>query len=303
MKKRSLKYLENLPSVKDKKIIVTGANTGIGYAACDLLLGKGAHIVLACRNKERGEAALAKLQAAHPKSKVELMHFDQSSLSLIEEAVKEIKEKHNDFYALILNAGIMCPGEDKWYCPGVPLTSGTNFIAPLYILTLLKDFLNNVKDDKRIIIHGSAASWFEKYKSKEKDILSNNTTQLHQYNLSKLGTTQVFMHFQKENTNPKVKFLLAEPGAVSSDIFRTVKAWYKKVVLVTIKALHFTVPEGALPLVTLATKDVNDGDYYKPRDFFYLRGLPIKKKLKERRRNPKMIEDGYEVIEMIKAIK
>ena len=56
--------IEQMPDQRGKIVIVTGANSGIGYEAARALALRGAAVVMACRSLERGESAAAKIPAA-----------------------------------------------------------------------------------------------------------------------------------------------------------------------------------------------------------------------------------------------
>ena len=66
--------------------VVTGSNTGIGYHTAAMLAHRGAHVVLAVRNLEKGNLALARIVAAHPKADVTLQELDLSSLDSVRAA-------------------------------------------------------------------------------------------------------------------------------------------------------------------------------------------------------------------------
>ncbi len=69
----------NMPDLTGKIIIVTGANSGIGFEACKAFAGKGAQVILACRNMQKAEVALAELQDDAPNGHSEIMQFDLAS--------------------------------------------------------------------------------------------------------------------------------------------------------------------------------------------------------------------------------
>lgn len=74
--------LDSIGDQTGKRVLVTGANSGIGFEAAQALAGKGAEVILACRNQSKGEAALAAIRQTYPSSQVSLMSLDLSSLGL-----------------------------------------------------------------------------------------------------------------------------------------------------------------------------------------------------------------------------
>lgn len=106
--------LENLPDQKGKTVLVTGANAGIGFETAQALAAKGARVILACRNSERGEAALAKIRKAHPQAQVELQLMDLTRLASVREAAEQIKQSLPQLDLLMFdNAGVMIPPASK----------------------------------------------------------------------------------------------------------------------------------------------------------------------------------------------
>src|ERR1700736_5036883 len=73
----------DIPSLAGKRVIITGANSGIGYHVALKLARKGAQVVLACRDQQRGEDALARLRADSPGTQTELAILDLASLSSV----------------------------------------------------------------------------------------------------------------------------------------------------------------------------------------------------------------------------
>ena len=82
MKKKEISFVETtLKDIKDKIVIVTGANSGVGFAICNTLLDKKAHIVMACRNPQKADFARLKLLENHPDAKIDVLLYSQSSIS------------------------------------------------------------------------------------------------------------------------------------------------------------------------------------------------------------------------------
>lgn len=86
-------------------VVVTGANTGIGYETARTLAAAGARVVLACRSAERGEAAAARIRATHPSAEVRFAPLDLGSFESIQSFVDGFDEPSLD--VLIANAGVL----------------------------------------------------------------------------------------------------------------------------------------------------------------------------------------------------
>ena len=94
--------------MKVKKVLVTGANKGIGFGIAKHLGLSGWQVIIGARDKERAEKAIRELQALD----IEVsggVHIELTDLTGIEKAVEELEEKHPDLSLLVNNAGI--PGD------------------------------------------------------------------------------------------------------------------------------------------------------------------------------------------------
>lgn len=98
-------------SMQGKTVIVTGANAGIGRVTARELACKGAHVVMVCRSRERGEAALAEIRAAAAASDsggaAELLLVDMASQDSIRAGAAAFLEKHDRLDVLVNNAGLL----------------------------------------------------------------------------------------------------------------------------------------------------------------------------------------------------
>src|SRR5437867_11996475 len=93
-------------TMKDKVVLVTGANSGIGKAASLALANMGASVVMVARNKERGEAAKAEIIRESGNSAVDLLLADLSSLESVRQLANEFQKKYPKLHVLINNAGL-----------------------------------------------------------------------------------------------------------------------------------------------------------------------------------------------------
>ena len=105
---------DQIPDLTGKVAIVTGANSGLGYATTVALAAHGAHVFLACRSKQRAEDAIerAKVEIKEtypnaPASQLEFLELDLNDMNKTHQAAKEFLEKGLPLHILINNAGIM----------------------------------------------------------------------------------------------------------------------------------------------------------------------------------------------------
>lgn len=84
----------DVPDQSGRIAVVTGSNTGLGYHTAEVLAQRGAHVVLAVRNLEKGNLALARIIAAHPKADVTLQELDLSSMDSVRAAADKLRSAY-----------------------------------------------------------------------------------------------------------------------------------------------------------------------------------------------------------------
>lgn len=103
--------VKQMPSLSGKVVVVTDANSGVGYVVALEIARMGAHVVLACRNEERGQAAAAKIQqeigSSSTGGKAEFMQLDVGSLVSVKTFSEPFQSSHDRLDVLVNNAGIM----------------------------------------------------------------------------------------------------------------------------------------------------------------------------------------------------
>src|SRR5438477_8682367 len=91
-----------------KTVLITGANRGIGRATAVALAGEGAHVVLLCRDEDKGRAVVDAInESTGSGGSAELLVADLASMAQVRAAARELKEKHERLDVLITNAGTM----------------------------------------------------------------------------------------------------------------------------------------------------------------------------------------------------
>ena len=132
---------DRIGELKGKRIIVTGASHGIGFEAARVLVSKGAEIVLAVRNLEKGEKAAATITAVNGHNPVSVMHLDLADLGSVRKFAEDYSARYDRLDVLINNAGVMIPPYSRTK-DGFELQFGTNhlghFALTSHLLPLLQ---------------------------------------------------------------------------------------------------------------------------------------------------------------------
>ncbi|XP_042495223.1 dehydrogenase/reductase SDR family member 12 [Macadamia integrifolia] len=93
--------------LEGKNCVVTGANSGIGFATAEGLASRGATIYMVCRSKERGEDALSKIQSKTGNPNVHLEICDLSSVSEVKSLASRFSAQGQPIHVLVNNAGLL----------------------------------------------------------------------------------------------------------------------------------------------------------------------------------------------------
>ncbi|MFZ5856838.1 MAG: SDR family oxidoreductase [Chloroflexota bacterium] len=141
-------------NLSNKTIIVTGANSGIGKAASVQLAKLGAHVVMMCRNKERGEQALQDVRSASNSDKVELILVDMSSQESVRKAAADFLSKHARLDVIIHNAANFDHQQKKPVitADGIENVFATNHVNIFLMTELLLDTLKKSAPSRVITV-------------------------------------------------------------------------------------------------------------------------------------------------------
>jgi NAD(P)-dependent dehydrogenase (short-subunit alcohol dehydrogenase family) len=126
----------HIPQQYGRLVLVTGANSGIGFETARLLAQRGAHVVLACRNVGRGREALRRIRGHAPDAGLELLELDLSDLTAVRRAADEMRRRHDHLDVLINNAGVMATPLRRT-ADGFELQFGTNHLGHFALTGLL----------------------------------------------------------------------------------------------------------------------------------------------------------------------
>jgi NAD(P)-dependent dehydrogenase (short-subunit alcohol dehydrogenase family) len=257
------------PPLTGRTAIVTGANTGLGFATAQALASRDAMVIIASRDEKKGLAAKRRIISQDRNAQCEAMKLDLASLASIEDFAGHFKSRHRKLDLLINNAGVMVPPFGTT-SDGFELQFGVNHLGHFALTGRLMDDLGK-SPDARIVTVSSMAHRWGNINFDDLDWSKRRYRAMAAYSASKLANllfTYEIDRRLKAGSSP-VRSVAAHPGWTGTDLQRH-SAVFRFFGLVAQK-----IEMGVLPQLYAATADnVEGGQYYGPKSFGELSGAP-----------------------------
>ncbi|CAM4345037.1 SDR family NAD(P)-dependent oxidoreductase [Weissella hellenica] len=205
----------------NKIVLVTGANSGIGYQTALALARQGYHVIIHGRNEQKVQIALAKIKEQSGNEELDTVVADLSLMSEVKRLANEIKGKYDHLDALINNAGSQMGKDQLVTSEGNEKTMAINVFAPLLLSESLLSLLEKSSDGRIVTV--SSASYNQGTSDKYLDDieLENNYEFSRAYGLSKLYVLWIMWHLndklQKKGIN-NVTVNCMEPGSALTNL-------------------------------------------------------------------------------------
>ncbi len=275
---KQLWTLANMPDLKGKIMIVTGANSGLGLEATKALAAKGAHVVMACRNLARAEQAKTKIISTYPQAELKPMALDLMDLASIKTFATQFQSTYKRLDVLLNNAGIMMVpyGLTK---NGFESQLGTNHLGHFVLTGLLLPVLFDTPQ-ARVVNVASMAHRFGKMDFNNLQFAGGKGySSMRAYGRSKLAnllfTYELQRYFETQGKNCLA--VAAHPGVANTHLARSLEhKWWYKVFRPLADQIMQDAATGALPEIRAAVDpEVKGGQYYGPKGFREMAGLPV----------------------------
>ena len=288
-----------VPPQQGRRIVITGANSGVGFQAARILGSRGAELVLACRNVDKGEAA-AREVPGHDQGRVVVRQLDVSDLGSVRAFAEALQDEYDGIDVLVNNAGVL--GAPHTLTPeGVEMHFATNHLGHFALANLL---LPRIRD--RVVVTSSREH--RRATGIDLDDLGWEKRPYRAYSAyaqSKLADLLFMAELQRrlDAAGSSVRAVGAHPGASSTNITggtgNPVITWigFHGQRLVSMPAWR-----GALSTVYAATMDIPGDTYIGPHGRLELHGWPAAARRSKVAEDTELARRLWEVSEKLSGV-
>jgi NAD(P)-dependent dehydrogenase (short-subunit alcohol dehydrogenase family) len=265
----------DIPDQSGRIAIITGSNTGIGFSCAAAMAAKGAQVVLAVRDLDKGDAAARRITAECPHANVTLTQLDLTSLESIRVATKAMRATYPRIDLLVNNAGVMYTDKATTQ-DGFELQFGTNHLGHFALTAQLLDNMLRTDGSRVVTVSSMGHRMFADihFEDLQFERRYNRAAAYGQSKLANLLFTYELARRLAVRGSPTIA-VAAHPGASDTELARNVPAAFRPIAGVWNRVAAQSAEMGALPTLRAATDlDVQNAQYYGPGGISKMRGYP-----------------------------
>ncbi|MDQ4010173.1 MAG: oxidoreductase [Actinomycetota bacterium] len=269
----------DIPDQTGHTVLVTGANCGLGLQTAIALAEHGATVLLACRDAQRGRAALDRVRSCSGGADATLIPLDLADLSSVHKAADEARSITGDRLDLLVNnAGVMA-APPRRTVDGFELQIGTNHLGHAALTWLLGPALG---PGARVVTVSSLAHRGNGLDLDDLSFTRRRYNAAAAYSASKLANLLFTFELDRwaRRTGRDLLAVAAHPGITATELAPNTARMYSAGPLTHVvrwgyKLVAQGVAAGALPqLYAAAAPDVRGGEYFGPTSLGETRGAP-----------------------------
>ena len=263
----------DVPDQSGRVAIVTGANSGLGYDTAAVLAEKGAQVVLAVRNLDKGNEAADRIKKSSPNAVVSTQELDLTSLDNVRKAADELRAAHPRIDLLINNAGVMYVPTRETTNDGFEMQFGTNHLGHFALTGQLLDNMLPVEGSRVVTISSVGHRILARIHFDDPQ-LDRKYNRVEAYGQSKLANL-LFTYELQRRLNAKgtpTIALAAHPGFSDTELMRYLPDFIPDFLW---RMATQPAEKGALPTLRAATDPgAQGGQYYGPDGIGEVKGNP-----------------------------
>jgi NAD(P)-dependent dehydrogenase (short-subunit alcohol dehydrogenase family) len=273
-----------VPDLSGKLVIITGANSGLGFGLARRLSAAGADVVMAIRNRAKGEKAIEEIRSTVPDAKLSIKPLDLSSLASVAALGEQLNAEGRPINILINNAGVMTPPERDTTAEGFELQFGSNHLGHFALTGHLLPLLR-AADGARVVSLSSLAARQSGKIHFDDPQFEKSYAPMPAYGQSKLAVLMFARELDKRSRAAGWGIMsnAAHPGLTKTNLQiagpshgRENPALMERLYKMSWRFTPFLwqeVDEGILPaLYAAAAPQAEGGAFYGPRGFYELAG-------------------------------
>ncbi|MFO7794222.1 MAG: oxidoreductase [Candidatus Nanohaloarchaea archaeon] len=293
--------------LENEIVVITGANSGLGFSATKKFAENGANVVMACRSLHKAEKAKEEIEKELDEPDLEVMELDLSDLESVKSFSEEFKQKHDSLYILCNNAGLMALPRRETE-DGFEMQLGVNHLGHFALTAHLIDLI--VESSGRIVNQSSMAH--EDGEIDFDDLMGEkNYSKWGAYGQSKLANLLFTYELNRrlEDKDIDVESVACHPGISDTNLFKIgPKMEHSKIKLylgqMISKIFGQSPSKGCLPMLYAATSEqIQGGEYIGPDGFKHARGYPEKQGSSEASQNEDDAKKLWERSEELTGLK
>ena len=275
--------------LENELVVITGANSGLGFSATKILAEHGAKVVMACRSLDKAEQAKEEIEKEVDEPDLEVMELDLSDLESVKSFSEEFKQKYDSLDILCNNAGLMALPRRETE-DGFEMQLGVNHLGHFALTAHLIDLI--VEAGGRVVNQSSMAH--EDGEIDFDDLMGEkNYSKWGAYAQSKLANLLFTYELNRrlEDKDIDVESVACHPGISDTNLFKIgPKMEHSKIKLylgqMISKIFGQSPSKGCLPMLYAATSEqIQGGEYIGPDGFKHARGYPEKQESSEASHN------------------
>jgi NAD(P)-dependent dehydrogenase (short-subunit alcohol dehydrogenase family) len=271
----------DMPDLRDGTVVVTGANSGLGYEATRAFAAAGATVVMACRSRDRAESARAEIARRVDDATLDVREVDLGDLDSVQQFADEVRADYDDLRVLCNNAGVMAIPRSET-ADGFETQFGVNHLGHFALTGHLLDRLVETDGESRVVTQSSGLH--ERGDVDFDDLHGQRAyDRWDAYAQSKLANVLFGYELDRRLEAAGVESVtsvVCHPGYAATNLqYRGPEARGSRVRMAAVKVANSLLAQsaemGALPMLYAATADdVTGGDYVGPGGFMDMRGYP-----------------------------
>jgi NAD(P)-dependent dehydrogenase (short-subunit alcohol dehydrogenase family) len=273
---------DDIPVLRGRTALVTGANSGLGFEIAAALARRGADVLLACRDPEKGARAIDAIRSDLPGAALELVALDLADLASVRGAAAAFSAKRRALHLLVNNAGVMALPEGRT-ADGFERQLGTNHLGHFALTGLLLDPLLR-GNGARVVVVSSLMHRFGRMRFDDLNGERRRYRRWGAYCDSKLANLLFAFELARRlgAAGLPIVSAAAHPGYTSTElVFGGARLegsrWKAGIMRLGNRLIGQKASVGALPALYAATSpDVENGGYFGPSGPLELAGAPKK---------------------------